>query len=56
MRVVDVYEEAAAIGKEFERVIERFGGDAVQHLMPRVLILLPIAIGIFLKIFSSIIN
>lgn len=36
MRVVDVYEEAAAIGKEFERVIERFGGDAVQHLMPRV--------------------
>ena len=46
MRVVDVYEEAAAIGKEFERVIERFGGDAVQHLMPRVLqylVLVPIA-------------
>lgn len=35
--VVDVYDVAAAIGKDFEVIIDRFGVDAVSQLMPKVI-------------------
>lgn len=35
--VVDVYDQAASIGKEFERMIETFGVEAVTDLMPKVI-------------------
>lgn len=35
--VVDVYELASDIGKECEKIIEKFGADSVTHLMPVVI-------------------
>lgn len=35
--VFDVYEIASAIGKEFEKIIDVCGADAVTNLMPRVI-------------------
>lgn len=35
--VVDVYDQAAGIGKEFEKLIETFGVESVTDLMPRVI-------------------
>ena len=37
LTVVDVYDLASDIGKEFEKLIECFGADAVTGLMPRVI-------------------
>ena len=34
--VVDVYDLASAIGKDFELLIESFGTDCVRELMPKV--------------------
>lgn len=34
--VVDVYDLAAAIGKDFERLIDQYGTDCVRGLMPKV--------------------
>lgn len=34
--VVDVYDLAAAIGKDFERLIDQFGAESVRTLMPKV--------------------
>lgn len=36
MTVVDVYDLASVIGKDFERLIDQFGADSVTHLMPKV--------------------
>lgn len=36
MTVVDVYDLASVIGKDFERIIDQFGADSVTHLMPKV--------------------
>uniref|UniRef100_A0A1B0G447 RILP-like protein homolog n=2 Tax=Glossina TaxID=44049 RepID=A0A1B0G447_GLOMM len=35
--VVDVYDLASDIGKEYERIIDRFGTEAVTGLMPRII-------------------
>ncbi|CAH1802472.1 unnamed protein product [Owenia fusiformis] len=35
--VVDVYDTASSIGKEFERIIDLYGADAVTGLMPKVI-------------------
>lgn len=35
--VIDVYELASGIGKEFEKVIDLCGADAVTNLMPKVI-------------------
>lgn len=35
--VVDVYDIASEIGKEFERIIDAHGTDAVTSLMPKVI-------------------
>ncbi|XP_069134867.1 RILP-like protein 1 isoform X3 [Argopecten irradians] len=35
--VVDVYDQAAGIGKEFEKLIEGYGVEAVTDLMPKVI-------------------
>lgn len=35
--VVDVYDQAASIGKEFEKMIETFGVESVTGLMPKVI-------------------
>ena len=37
LTVVDIYDLASDIGKEFEKIIECFGADAVTGLMPRVI-------------------
>lgn len=37
MTVVDVYDAAALIGKEFERIIDAFGAECVTELMPKVI-------------------
>ena len=37
MTVVDVYDAAASIGKEFERIIDSYGAEAVTELMPKVI-------------------
>lgn len=34
--VVDVYDLAASIGKDFERIIDEFGNDSVRQIMPKV--------------------
>lgn len=36
MTVVDVYEIAAVVGQEFERMIDRYGCEVVLRLMPKV--------------------
>lgn len=35
--VVDVYDIASEIGKEFEKIIDAHGTDAVTRLMPKVI-------------------
>uniref|UniRef100_A0A915K5X2 RILP-like protein 1 n=1 Tax=Romanomermis culicivorax TaxID=13658 RepID=A0A915K5X2_ROMCU len=35
--VVDVYDLASVIGKDFERIIDHHGSDSVAHLMPKEL-------------------
>lgn len=35
--VVDVYDIASDIGKECEKIIDQFGADAVNSLMPKVI-------------------
>ncbi|KAH1018310.1 hypothetical protein HUJ05_006106 [Dendroctonus ponderosae] len=35
--VVDVYDIASVIGKECEKIIDRYGADAVTSLMPKVI-------------------
>lgn len=35
--VTDVYDQAAGIGKEFEKLIENFGVGSVTDLMPKVI-------------------
>ena len=35
--VVDVYDQAASIGKEFEKMIETFGVESLTGLMPKVI-------------------
>ncbi|XP_070571743.1 RILP-like protein 1 [Ptychodera flava] len=36
--VVEVYEIAASIGKELEKVIETYGGEAVAQIMPKIIL------------------
>ena len=35
--VVDVYDTAAAIGQEFEKIIDGYGPESVSNLMPKVI-------------------
>ncbi|KAL5017519.1 hypothetical protein ScPMuIL_007108 [Solemya velum] len=35
--VVDVYDQAAGIGKEFEKLIEAYGVECIHELMPKVI-------------------
>ena len=35
--IVDVYDIAASIGKEFEKIIDNFGPETVTDLMPKVI-------------------
>lgn len=35
--VVDVYESAAGIGREFERIIDNYGTECITNLMPQVI-------------------
>lgn len=35
--VIDVYDIASDIGKECEKIIDQFGADAVNSLMPKVI-------------------
>lgn len=35
--VVDVYDTAASIGKEFEKIIDGYGPETVTDLMPKVI-------------------
>ena len=35
--VTDVYDQAAGIGKEFEKLIEAYGVESVTDLMPKVI-------------------
>ena len=37
INVVDVYDIAASIGKEFETIIDTYGPQAVTELMPKVI-------------------
>ena len=37
INVVDVYDLASDIGKEFEIIIDKYGADALRSLMPRVI-------------------
>lgn len=37
INVIDVYDLAHEIGKEFEKIIDLFGPDAITSLMPRVI-------------------
>lgn len=37
MSVIDVYDIASEIGKEFEKIIDCFGPDALTGLMPKVI-------------------
>lgn len=34
--VVDVYDLAASVGKDFEKLIEQFGDESVRQIMPKV--------------------
>jgi hypothetical protein len=36
LTVVDVYDLAAAIGKDFECLIDQHGADSLRSLMPKV--------------------
>ena len=37
---VDVYDIAATIGKEFEKIIDNYGPEAVTELMPKIITVL----------------
>lgn len=37
LTTADVYEEASLIGQDIEKIIERFGHDAVMDLMPKII-------------------
>ena len=37
LTTADVYEEASLIGQDFEKIIERFGHEAVVELMPKII-------------------
>ena len=37
MSVADVYDLAASIGKEFEKIIDGYGPETITQLMPRVI-------------------
>ena len=40
MTVVDIYDIAASIGKEFEMLIDNYGTESVTELMPKVITVL----------------
>ena len=40
LHVVDVYDMAISIGKEFEMIIDKYGSDALAKLMPQVILVL----------------
>ena len=40
LHVVDVYDMAISIGKEFEVIIDAFGSDVLAKLMPQVILVL----------------
>lgn len=42
LTVMDVYDIAAAVGQEFERIIDRHGCEAPSRLMPKVVRVLEI--------------
>jgi hypothetical protein len=48
--VVDVYDLAAAIGKDFERLIDQFGTECVRTLMPKVT---QLSVFVVLMLFSN---
>lgn len=37
LTTADVYEEASLIGQDIEKIIERFGHEAVTDLMPKII-------------------
>ncbi|XP_026679171.1 RILP-like protein homolog [Diaphorina citri] len=37
LTVIDVFDIASEIGKEFEKIIDQYGPDAVTSIMPKVL-------------------
>ena len=37
LTTADVYEEASLIGQDIEKIIERFGHEAVKDLMPKII-------------------
>ncbi|CAF4108007.1 unnamed protein product [Rotaria socialis] len=37
LTVLDVYDEAALIGKDFERIIEAYGAETIRDLVPKVI-------------------
>ena len=40
LHVVDVYDMAISIGKEFEMIIDKYGSDVLAKLMPQVILVL----------------
>ena len=40
INIVDVYDIAATIGKEFEKIIDNYGPETVTDLMPKVIYVL----------------
>ena len=40
LHVVDVYDMAISIGKEFEVIIDQYGSDVLAKLMPQVILVL----------------
>ena len=40
LSVVDVYDIAASVGKDFETIIDSYGPEAVTELMPKVITVL----------------
>ena len=37
LTTADVYEDASLIGQDIEKIIERFGHDAMMDLMPKII-------------------
>ena len=42
LTVMDVYDIAAAVGQEFERIIDQFGCESLLRLMPKVVRILEV--------------
>ena len=40
LSVVDVYDMATEVGKEFEKIIDQYGAESVQALVPKVIAVL----------------